>query len=118
MDEPCVDYEFIVGALNQDPDFNASCPFDKPLCLTEGVKIDTGFIDSAIDLGINAKPWDRVLYRKSISCAILNTDPPTLHTRWTQAITTPLILMNMRYFFTMDRTIKEITSLLASTITH
>ena len=74
VDTPCVDDEFIVGALNQDPDFNASCPFDESLCLTEGVEIDTGFIDSAIDLGINAKPGDRVLYRKSISCAVLNTD--------------------------------------------
>ena len=74
-DQPCVDYEFVVGALNQDPNLNASCPFDESLCLAGGVEIDTGFLDSAIDLGINAKPGDRVLYRKSISCAVLNTDP-------------------------------------------
>ena len=68
----CENDEFIVGALNQTFNFNASCPFDESLCLSEGVEIDTGFIDSAIHLGINAKPGDRVLYRKSISCAVLN----------------------------------------------
>ena len=68
----CEDSEYIVGALNQTYNFNASCPFDESLCLSEGVEIDTGFIDSAIHLGINAKPGDRVLYRKSISCAVLN----------------------------------------------
>lgn len=72
VDSECENYEFIVGALNQTHDFNASCPFDESLCLSEGVKIDTGFLDSGIDLGINAKPGDRVLYRKSISCAVLD----------------------------------------------
>ena len=72
----CENYEFIVGALNQTLNWNASCPFDESLCMTEAVKIDTGFIDSAIDLGINAKPEDRVLYRKTVSCAVLNSDSP------------------------------------------
>ncbi len=72
----CGNSEFIVGALNQTLNWNASCPFDESLCKTEAVKIDTGFIDSAVDLGINAKPGDRVLYRKTISCAVLKADSP------------------------------------------
>ena len=65
---------YIVGSLNQTINRNASCPFDDSLCLTEAIKIDTGYIDSAIDLGINAKPADRVWYRKIISCAVLSSD--------------------------------------------
>ena len=65
---------YIVGALNQTINMNASCPFDDSLCLTEAIAIDTGHLDSAIDLGINAKPEDRVWYRKFISCAVLSTD--------------------------------------------
>ena len=72
----CENYEFIVGALNQTVKWNASCPFDESLCLTDAIEIDTGYIDSAIDLGINAKPGDRVLYRKTISCAVLSSDSP------------------------------------------
>ena len=67
---------YIVGALNQIINWNASCPFDESLCLTDAIEIDTGYIDSAIDLGINAKPADRVLYRKTISCAVLSSDSP------------------------------------------
>ena len=65
---------YIVAALNQTIKMNASCPFDDSLCLTEAIEIDTGYLDSAIDLGINAKPADRVWYRKVISCAVLSTD--------------------------------------------
>ena len=65
---------YIVAALNQTINKNASCPFDDSLCLTEAIEIDTGYLDSAIDLGINAKPEDRVWYRKVISCAVLSTD--------------------------------------------
>ena len=67
---------YIVAALNQTVNRNASCPFDDSLCLTEAIEIDTGYLDSAIDLGINAKPEDRVWYRKLISCAVLSTDSP------------------------------------------
>ena len=73
-DRECEDY--IVAALNQTINWNASCPFDDSLCLTEAIEIDTGYIDSAIDLGINAKPADRVWYRKIISCAVLSSDSP------------------------------------------
>ncbi|KAK0509919.1 hypothetical protein JMJ35_007313 [Cladonia borealis] len=41
---------YIVGALNQTITWNASCPFDESLCLTDAIEIITGFIDSAIDL--------------------------------------------------------------------
>ena len=74
VDSGCENYDYIVGALNQTVNWNASCPFDESLCLTEAVEIDTGFIDSAIHLGINAKPGDRVWYRKTISCAVLSSD--------------------------------------------
>lgn len=67
---------YIVGALNQTITLNASCPFDDSLCLTDAIEIDTGYLDSAIDLGINAKPADRVWYRKFLSCAVLSTDSP------------------------------------------
>ena len=67
--------KYIVESLPQTTiNFNASCPFDEALCLTQAIQTDTGFIDSAVHLGINARAEDRVLYRRTTSCAVLSTD--------------------------------------------
>jgi hypothetical protein len=50
------------------------CPFDAPVChpTTAAVSYDTGFIDSSTDLGLNAKPADRISYRRVTTCTPLN----------------------------------------------
>ena len=52
---------------------NVPCPFDSTLCKVNqstGYSMDTGYIDS-LDLGINAAPQDRLLFRKATTCAPL-----------------------------------------------
>ena len=51
---------------------NATCPFASGLCLfndNSAFAMDTGFLDSHADLGINAPPQHRVLFRRVTTCA-------------------------------------------------
>lgn len=51
---------------------NVSCPFSDGICednLT--FEMDTGFINSHDDLGVNTKTSDRIEYRKKTTCSIL-----------------------------------------------
>ena len=52
---------------------NTSCPFAAELCASEGLMLETTLIDSHHDLGINARPEDRIIYQKRATCAVLNT---------------------------------------------
>lgn len=55
---------------------NATCPFDPKICLlnNDNLVIDTGHFDSHHDLGLNAAPQDRFLYRRVTACAPLRTE--------------------------------------------
>ena len=56
---------------------SAKCPFDPPLCdnsVEHGVRLDSGYIDSNDDLGINAPLGERVRVRRTNTCAPLKTD--------------------------------------------
>ncbi|KAK5050013.1 hypothetical protein LTR84_004132 [Exophiala bonariae] len=50
------------------------CPFAENLCQSDSkaLVLDTGYIDSYNDLGINAEPKDRLKYRRITSCAVVN----------------------------------------------
>ena len=50
------------------------CPFGERLCHDEShtLTFDTGPVDSHHDLGINAKPEDRLTYQRISTCAVLN----------------------------------------------
>ncbi|KAK7905917.1 hypothetical protein LTR67_000641 [Exophiala xenobiotica] len=51
------------------------CPFQPQIChgRSRTVVLDTGYIDSHDHLGINAKPEDRMQYRRRTTCAVLNS---------------------------------------------
>ncbi|KAL8965816.1 MAG: hypothetical protein Q9183_003673 [Haloplaca sp. 2 TL-2023] len=50
------------------------CPFGDDICKdVGGFQMDTGLVDSHGALGINAKPSDRVQYRKVTTCSVLRT---------------------------------------------
>lgn len=52
-----------------------SCPFDPSMCInTTAVRLDSGFIDSLRDLGINSRPVDSVSFRKVLECAPITID--------------------------------------------
>jgi hypothetical protein len=51
---------------------NASCPFAPELCAYNGqsaFQMDTGLLDSQADFGINARPKDRIKFRRVATCA-------------------------------------------------
>ncbi|OJD33670.1 cation diffusion facilitator family metal ion [Diplodia corticola] len=57
-------------------DRNATCPFSPDICKSQdsNLLIDTGFIDSRSDLGINTDQNGRFLYRRTLHCAPLVTE--------------------------------------------
>ncbi|KAF2670197.1 hypothetical protein BT63DRAFT_231540 [Microthyrium microscopicum] len=70
---------FIKPSLSSIIDRNATCPFGGDICKAKysNIRIDTGFLDSHDDFGINSPPEDRVLYRSVQVCAPLKTEGHT-----------------------------------------
>jgi hypothetical protein len=51
---------------------NATCPFPSARCIfnnQSAFSMDTGLVDSHLDLGVNARPEDRIKYRRVTTCA-------------------------------------------------
>lgn len=66
-------------------DQNATCPFPgEKICLSSSgnLHLDTGYIDSDRDLGINSPPGMRFLYRSAVDCAPLKTKEYTKKTNY------------------------------------
>lgn len=55
---------------------SASCPFQESLCRnkTANLHLDSGYLDSHFDLGLNAPPNERILLRNVLHCAPLVTE--------------------------------------------
>ncbi|KAI9885824.1 MAG: hypothetical protein M1823_002354 [Watsoniomyces obsoletus] len=63
---------FVRPSISWKKDVNATCPFDPALCLLgnrTSMSMDTGYLDSLTDFGINLRPSDRVIYRRVTTCA-------------------------------------------------
>jgi hypothetical protein len=58
---------------------NETCPFGASLCRPEvgTLTLDTGFLSTHTDLGINAAKADRLQYRKVLKCTVLNDTKET-----------------------------------------
>lgn len=70
---------YIKKMLKSTVDRNASCPFHESICRhqSRNIKLDTGYIDSHGDLGINAPPDHRIAVRLVDHCAPLVSDGRT-----------------------------------------
>jgi hypothetical protein len=66
---------YVKSQLRYSSNRTAGCPFDENLCrLSKGnILLDTGYLDSHFDLGMNARLEDRFLYRRTTHCAPLKT---------------------------------------------
>lgn len=52
-----------------------TCPFHPSMCTNETVaRLDSGYVDSLLDLGINTPPSDRVAFRKVVECAPITSN--------------------------------------------
>ena len=75
------------------------CPFSKDICaLPDAAQIDTGYIDSINDLGINTSPELRVRFRRLFTCAPLLAEE-RFSSNWTQAPLARLPGDTYRYYF-------------------
>lgn len=62
--------------LHWTSDRNATCPFPgEDICLTSSsnLRLDSGYIESDRDLGINSPPGTKFLYRNLLDCAPVKT---------------------------------------------
>ncbi|KAF2140831.1 uncharacterized protein K452DRAFT_206604, partial [Aplosporella prunicola CBS 121167] len=66
---------FIKKSLPINITKNAGCPFDDGICRNKNknLVLDTGYIDSQKDLGINSPPQERFQYRNVLHCSPLVT---------------------------------------------
>jgi hypothetical protein len=64
---------FVKDRLHFTSNRSASCPFPGDVCrLTDGnLFLDTGYLNSHFDFGMNARPEERFLYRRTTHCAPL-----------------------------------------------
>ena len=64
---------YVKSQLPFTSNHSAACPFQDGICRlnNSNILIDTGYIDSHKDLGMNARPEDRFLYRRTTHCAPL-----------------------------------------------
>ncbi|KAI9812835.1 MAG: hypothetical protein M1826_002756 [Phylliscum demangeonii] len=60
--------------LSWHTDVTNGCPFTSPVCHHRPQRIifDTGLVDSRNDLGLNGRDSDRLFYRRTTACALLN----------------------------------------------
>ncbi|KAI0552539.1 hypothetical protein F4679DRAFT_70859 [Xylaria curta] len=66
---------FVQDRLAATIDNNADCPFDEEICVSKNgnLVLDSGFIDSHKDLGLNAPTNSRIQMRTVLQCAPLKT---------------------------------------------
>jgi hypothetical protein len=67
---------FIKPNIDKIANINASCPFQEDLCRTShsNILLDTGYINTHDDLGLNAPVDEQASYRYLLSCAPLVTE--------------------------------------------
>ncbi|TRX96980.1 hypothetical protein FHL15_002286 [Xylaria flabelliformis] len=66
---------FVTKAIGSIKDHNTACPFEQKMCRSPStnLRVDSGFINSHKDLGLNAPPQDRFLARYVLHCAPITT---------------------------------------------
>lgn len=66
---------YIKPRLQLHSERNASCPFSDSICISKfgNLKLDSGFLDTHTDLGLNMAPTHRLQIRHTYHCAPLKT---------------------------------------------
>ena len=68
---------FATPRLHFDSFYNISCPFQNSICkgqTNSAMAMDTGLLDSHSMFGFNARPTERIQFRKRTTCAPIMTD--------------------------------------------
>lgn len=72
---------FASARLASSTETNVSCPFAQNACMTPAMLINSGYLDSDLDLGISGRPSDRLRLRKMVTCAPIPADEGYSETR-------------------------------------
>ena len=64
---------YINPSINFDT-VSADCPWEKPMCLSPAIAMDSGVLDANDALGLNLKSRDRVKFRRRTTCSVLPTE--------------------------------------------
>jgi len=89
---------YVKSSLPRTINRNASCPFEESICASKSgnLLIDTGYLDSFSQLGVNTKPEYQFQYRYRYHCAPLSTDGYTRNFDETNSsVTQPVV----RYYY-------------------
>jgi hypothetical protein len=76
---------YIKPAITSMTSTNTPCPFSETICgLPQAFQVDTGYIDSSRDLGINSPVEDHVQFKKVLTCVPLLAEEK-FSSNWTVA---------------------------------
>lgn len=66
---------FVKNNLRSTVDSSAPCPFSEEICRdnSSNIRLDTGYIDSVTDLGMNMPQDESIQFRTVLQCAPLET---------------------------------------------
>ena len=73
---------FVKPALERTIHRDVDYPFGDGICESRGITVTSGYIDTHKDLGINTRPEDRIRFRKTLSCAVLDTENQKYNSGW------------------------------------
>jgi hypothetical protein len=62
---------FVKRRIGWEMRSDVSCPFEEKICRGQSVVLDTGLMDSHVDLGINGKVEERIAMRRVTTCSLL-----------------------------------------------
>ncbi|KAI0102799.1 hypothetical protein GGR51DRAFT_573829 [Nemania sp. FL0031] len=67
---------FVTKSIASNTDTQAKCPFSDSICRLKSanIRVDSGFINSHDDLGLNSPPDERMLARTIFHCAPMKTE--------------------------------------------
>lgn len=63
---------YMTRKLSSSATANVSCPFGGSLCASPGLELESGYVLSDVDLGMNTHKKDRVAYRRKLTCSVLS----------------------------------------------
>jgi hypothetical protein len=66
--------QLVKGILGQQNFSVIQCPFGDGICMTDAIRVDTGYVSSNSDLGINSATKDSLLYRRVSDCTVLKQE--------------------------------------------
>ncbi|KAL9626407.1 MAG: hypothetical protein Q9164_007882 [Protoblastenia rupestris] len=83
--------------------YNVACPFpgNDSVCRSDStnIRLDTGYIDSNLDLGINTPPEYRFLLRTVVECAPLKTEGYSKNVTLYSKRNNTIPKQRMRYYY-------------------